>query len=133
MAEDNVIVFDGVCNFCSWAVQFVIERDPEGLFRFAPAQSEAGRRLLEQYGVDPEELETFLLVRDGKAYTRSDGAIAVASKFRGLWRLLGLVRILPGPFRDRCYSLFARNRYRLFGRKESCMIPTPDVRARFLE
>jgi predicted DCC family thiol-disulfide oxidoreductase YuxK len=127
-----VMLFDGECNFCDTTVQFIIRRDPQGYIQFAPLQSETGQRLLAEHGLSPEP-ETMVLIEDGKAYTRSLAALRVAYRLNKGWPLFyHLFRWVPAPIRDFFYKMIARNRYRLFGKRESCMMPTPEIRARFL-
>jgi predicted DCC family thiol-disulfide oxidoreductase YuxK len=128
-----IVLFDGVCNLCNASVRFIAERDPHGRFRFAALQSDTGRRLLEEHGLDAGELSTVVVVADGRAYTRSDAALRVARGLGRGWPALGALRIVPRLVRDAAYGVVARNRYRWFGRKDECMIPTPEMRARFLE
>ncbi len=131
--EDHpVVLFDGVCNFCNGAVQFIIRHDPKAVFRFAAYQSEAGSALALRHGIDPRTLETFALVDRGRALLRSDAAIAVSGHLGGLWRAAALFKVIPRPLRDAVYHFVAANRYRWFGKKESCMVPGADVRRRFL-
>ncbi len=131
--EPVVVLFDGVCNLCNAAVRFIIDRDPAGRFQFAPLQSAAGQELLSRHGLDAEQLQTIVLVEDGRAYTRSTAALRIARRLRAPWSLLYGLIALPAPLRDWAYDLVGRNRYRWFGRRESCRIPTPEERARFLE
>jgi predicted DCC family thiol-disulfide oxidoreductase YuxK len=131
--SDNIIVFDGVCNLCASSVKFILRHERDDSLRFAPMQSPAGQRLMRQFGFDPDDVKTFVVIADGTAHVRSDAAIRIARHLRGAWRLLGGVRIVPRPLRDWAYDVVARNRYRWFGRKETCMVPTPDLRARFVE
>ena len=130
---DNLILFDGVCNLCSALVQFVIRHDPAAKFRFAAIQSEIGRNIFQSHGLDPADLQTFVFITDGKMFLRSDAAIEVVSRFGDAWRLLGLFRFVPKVLRDSTYSFIARNRYCWFGRKEVCMVPTAEIKERFLE
>ncbi|AFC33131.1 YuxK [Paenibacillus mucilaginosus 3016] len=130
--EYAVIFYDGVCGFCQKIVQFILPRDPEGKFRFVAIQSEFGRRVLTEHGLDPEELSTFVLLDRGKIYTRSTAGLRVLRELGGLWKLLYLFIIVPRPLRDLVYKLIASNRYRLFGRTDACMLPRPQERARFL-
>ena len=130
--DHPVVLFDGVCNFCAASVQFIIRRDPQALFRFAAYQSDAVKSLCAQHGVDAGALDTFALIVDGKALFRSDAALATATRLGGLWRLLAVFRLVPRAVRDAVYRLIAHNRYRWFGRRESCMVPDADVRRRFL-
>ena len=129
---DNLILFDGVCNLCSALVQFVIRHDREAKFRFAAIQSEIGREIYQSHGLDPADLQTFVFIADGKVVLRSDAAIEVVSRFGGAWRIFAIFRLVPRVARDFVYSTIARNRYRWFGRKEVCMIPTPEIDERFL-
>lgn len=128
-----VIVFDGVCNLCNAAVDFVIRRDRGRRFLFASNQSEAGRALLESHGLDPADLRTIYLVEDGRVTDRSTAALRIARGLSGPWKLASGFLVVPRPLRDPVYKLIAHNRYRLFGRRETCRLPTADERARFLE
>lgn len=127
-----VILFDGVCNFCNASVNFVIRRDGRDHFRFAPLQSAAGQALQEQYHFDPAGLSTFILVENGKAYTRSTAALKVARKLGFPLNMVYAFILVPRFLRDAAYDLVARNRYKWFGKKESCMVPDEKVRRKFL-
>ena len=127
-----VVLFDGVCNFCNATINFVIEHDRASYFKFAPLQSEIGERLMAEHGIDRVETDSVILVEDGKAYTHSDAALRIARRLDGIWSWVYTFRIVPRFIRDAAYRLFAKNRYRLFGRQDACMMPTPEVRARFL-
>ena len=127
-----IVLFDGVCNFCNASVNFVIERDKAGYFQFAPLQSQIGIELLAKHSIDSSETDSVILVENDKAYTHSTAALRIARKLDGIWPLLYAFVIVPKPIRDLAYKLFARNRYRLFGKQEACMMPTPDIRQRFL-
>jgi len=127
-----IILFDGVCNFCNASVNFVIARDRAGYFKFAPLQSEIGEDVIERHGIDTTETDSVILVEDNFAYTHSTAALRIARRLDGLWSWLFLFIVIPRPIRDVFYRLFARYRYRLFGRQDACMMPTPDIRARFL-
>jgi predicted DCC family thiol-disulfide oxidoreductase YuxK len=129
---ENLVLFDGVCNLCSALVQFVIRHDPAAKFRFAAIQSEIGREIFQSHGLDPADLQTFVFISDGKMHVRSDAAIEVVSRFGGAWRFFTVFRLVPRVARDWIYSVIARNRYRWFGRKDVCMIPTPEIKERFL-
>jgi predicted DCC family thiol-disulfide oxidoreductase YuxK len=128
-----IILFDGVCNLCQWAVRFIIERDPGAIFRFASLQSEVGQRLLAEHGLtispDPDSI---VLIAGGRAYTHTDAALRIARRLSGPWPLLWVFIGLPRALRDPVYRFIARNRYRWFGRQETCWMPTPALRARFL-
>jgi predicted DCC family thiol-disulfide oxidoreductase YuxK len=129
----NLILFDGVCNLCNASVQFVIRHDRAGKFRFAAIQSEIGREIFQRHGLDPANLQTFVLITDGRIFVRSDAAIEVVARFGGAWRLLRIFSLVPRSVRDAIYSFIAQNRYRWFGRQEVCMIPTPEIKERFLD
>ncbi|WP_258098109.1 thiol-disulfide oxidoreductase DCC family protein [Marinoscillum pacificum] len=130
--DQPVVLFDGVCNLCNSSVNFVIDRD-RGFFQFASLQSEAAKALLEPTSINPERLDSIVLVEDGKVYHKSTAALKIASKLSGLWPLLSVFRILPVGFRDFFYDLIARNRYRWFGKQDACRIPTPELKDRFLD
>ena len=127
-----IILFDGVCNFCNSSVNFIIERDREGYFKFAPLQSEIGEKLLRENGVDKIETDSVVLIEDGKVYTHSTAALRVARKLSGAWKWFYYLIVVPRIVRDGAYKLFAKYRYKLFGKKDECMLPTPEIRARFL-
>lgn len=127
-----LILFDGLCNFCDASVNFVIDHDPQGRFRFAPLQSEVGKSLLLKHGVDATKLESVALIDEEKCYTRSTAALRIARRLRWPWPVLYALVVIPRPLRDLVYDWIARNRYRWFGRREACRVPTPELRARFL-
>lgn len=127
-----IVLFDGVCNFCNGSVNFIIAHDKAGYFKFAPLQSEIGEELMTKHGIDKAETDSVILIEDEKAYTHSTGALRVARKLDGIWSWAYVFRFVPRPIRDLCYKTFAKYRYRLFGRQDACMMPTPEIRARFL-
>lgn len=130
---DNVVIFDGVCNLCARSIGFILDHEADATLRFTPLQSPLGARLMGELGFDPGDARTFVLLAGGKAYVKSDAAIQVARFLRGGWRFLGAIRFIPRPIRDRAYDVVARNRYRWFGRFDACRVPTPELRARFIE
>lgn len=134
MKAPVIVLFDGVCNLCNGVVRFIIRRDPEGCFRFAAQQSEVGQALLERYGIPQHQAlaDSVVVIAEGRAFLDSDAALEILRRLRGCGWLYAL-RHLPKPLRDGLYRLVARNRYRLFGRRTSCAVPTPELRARFLE
>lgn len=127
-----ILLFDGVCNVCNTFVQFVIRHDPEAIFRFAPLQSDLGQELMTRAGFPTDELNTVILHHEGRFYTHSNVALEVVRRLPGWWSLLYGLVIIPKFIRDAIYNWVARNRYRWFGKRESCMVPTPDVKRRFL-
>jgi predicted DCC family thiol-disulfide oxidoreductase YuxK len=128
----NVVIFDGVCKLCTRSVTFILSHEADQALRFTPLQSAAGRRLMQEFNIDPTQMKTFVLIADGRAYVRSDAAIRISRFLRGAWQLLGIVKILPRPIRDYAYDVVARNRYRWFGRHETCIVPTRELKARFI-
>ena len=126
-----IVLFDGVCNFCNGSVNFIIDHDRHGYFRFAPLQSEAGMKLRERFAVR-DEVDSIILIENNAAFIYSTAALRIARAIGGPWALFGILRIIPTGIRDIFYRWFARNRYRLFGKKDVCMVPTPEVRERFL-
>lgn len=129
---DHIILFDGVCNLCNSAVQFVLKRDRDAIFKFASLQSDAGKKLLEAQGLPEEHLKSFVYIHNDKVYTRSGAALKVAARLSYPTKLLSWFVIVPKFVRDLVYDLIARNRYRMFGKKEACMVPTPELKQRFL-
>ncbi|CAJ1003160.1 MULTISPECIES: thiol-disulfide oxidoreductase DCC family protein [Brevibacillus] len=132
--SEVILLFDGVCNLCHGAVRFIIPRDPAGQIRFASLQSETARHLLAGHSFLADELRTVVLIDGDRLYTRSDAILRVGRKLNGWWPLLSsLGLMIPRPVRDCVYNWIARNRYRWFGRKEQCLLPTPEIRKRFVE
>jgi predicted DCC family thiol-disulfide oxidoreductase YuxK len=127
------ILFDGVCNLCNGFVQFVIARDSGSHFRFAALTSDSARRLLKEAGVREPLPDSMVLVEDGRAYLRSDAPLRVARRLAFPWPLLIVFLVVPRFIRDRVYDFIAAHRYRWFGREEVCVIPTPELRRRFLD
>jgi predicted DCC family thiol-disulfide oxidoreductase YuxK len=127
----GIILFDGVCNFCNGSVQFIIKRDQNKYFKFASLQSEVGAKLLMEYGVN-SSLDSFVLIEDGKLYTKSEAALLVCRSLNGLWKWGYAFRIIPLPIRNWIYEMIAKNRYRWFGKRDSCMIPSKEDQERFL-
>lgn len=132
MKEHPVILFDGVCNFCNGAINFVLKQDKKGVFRFAPLQSKAGEDLAAQYGLQANDLSSFVLIDDNKVYRKSSAALRVMKKLPWYWSEVQILRIVPLFLRNAIYDFIAENRYKWFGKKESCMVPTPEQRSRFL-
>ena len=132
MPDHPIILFDGVCNFCNGAVNFTIKRDIQKRIRFAALQSDAGRRLVQQYGLPADDLRSFLFIENGKVYNRSTAALKVCRYLSSLWPLCFGLMIVPPFIRNGIYDWIAKNRYKWFGERQKCMIPTPEVRARFL-
>jgi predicted DCC family thiol-disulfide oxidoreductase YuxK len=129
---NNIVLFDGVCNLCNGLVTFIIRRDSEAKFKFASLQSESGQQWLTKLGLQKNEFESFVLIQDDTYYLKSTGALKMLRMIGGFWKLFYVFIIIPRPLRDFIYDLIAKSRYRIFGKKESCMIPTQELKARFL-
>ncbi len=129
--DSSVVLFDGVCNLCNNSVQFIITRDRSARFRFAALDSAAARRLIERTGSRSPLPDSIVLVEQGRVYTRSTAALRIARRLPFPWPLLYAAIVVPRPLRDLAYDFVARNRYRWFGKRDSCMMPTPELRARF--
>lgn len=131
---DRIVFFDGVCNLCNGAVQLIIDHDRHALFRFAPLQSDLARKLLSERGavVDPAEMDSVILLEGDRVYQRSDAALRIARRLDAPWPVAYALIVVPRFVRDAVYKLIARHRYRWFGRSETCRVPTPELRARFL-
>ncbi|MFE3575086.1 thiol-disulfide oxidoreductase DCC family protein [Lysinibacillus sp. NPDC059133] len=127
----GIILFDGVCNFCDSSVQFIIKHDQAAYFQFASIQSDVGQALLAQYEI-PGNIDSVLLIEHGKVYFESTAALKICRRLDSFWPVCYVFILIPPPIRNIMYRLFAKNRYRLFGRKESCILPTPSQRKRFL-
>ena len=129
----KIIVFDGVCNLCNGAVQFIIKRDKKDTFRYTALQSEIGKQLTQERGIDTSSIDSFILIEPGTAYyIKSTAALEIAKEFGGLWTLTALFKWVPESIRNIVYDFVARNRYRWFGKKDQCMVPTPELKAKFL-
>lgn len=128
-----VILFDGYCNLCNGAVQFTIKRDRKNIFRFASLQSDFATKALTSFDLEPNQGDSFILLEDGKVYQRSTAALRVVKKLNGLWPLLYAFIIIPRFIRNGIYNFIAKNRYRWFGKQESCWVPTSELKARFLD
>ena len=128
-----IILFDGVCNFCNAIVNFIISQDKKNIFLFAALQSEAGKKLLEQYKIDWKASDSFVVIENGKAHQKSTAALKLYNRLPWYWKWAQVFWIVPKFIRDGVYDVIARNRYKWFGKKEECMIPTSEVRNRFLD
>lgn len=128
----QVIIFDGVCNFCNASVNFIMDRDPQGIFRFTANQSEAGQKILSEAGEPTDEVGTVYLYDNGVIYKESSAALRIAKRLVFPWNLCYGWIIVPAFIRDFVYRIIARNRYRWFGKRESCRLPSPDEAARFI-
>jgi len=129
--DSQAIFFDGVCNLCNGAVDFVLKRDKKGVFKFASLQSDVANDIIPD---DLKEVDSIILYKsDGHFLTKSDAAIEIGRQLRGLWPIIIIFKIFPRPIRDWFYSKIAKNRYKWFGKRDTCRMPTPDIKERFLE
>lgn len=128
---NNIILFDGECNFCDRSVQFIIKRDSKAVFKFAALQSDAGKEIVRKFNI-PSNIDSVILVDNNHYYIKSTAALRISKKFTGAWSLLYCLVIFPSSLRDFFYDFVARNRYKWFGKKDSCMLPSPEIRKRFL-
>ena len=126
------VLFDGVCNFCNASINFVIDRDKKGVFKFAALQSDIGQEILKKYGLKQTNFDSIILEKEGKIYQKSDAALEIVRNMDGLWKVFYIFKIIPSFLRNPVYNLIAKNRYRIFGRTDACRIPTPELKARFL-
>ena len=134
MENKKIILFDGVCNLCNSSVQFVIKRDKKDIFRYAALQSEIGQELVNQRQIDTSKVDSIILIEPGVAYyTKSDAALEIAQDLGGLWKLTAVFTWIPTSIRNSIYNLVAKNRYKWFGKQDACMIPTPELKAKFLD
>jgi predicted DCC family thiol-disulfide oxidoreductase YuxK len=132
MEDHPIILFDGICNLCNASVQYVLKHDKNKIFRFASLQSAAGQLLLNENNLPNKSFNSFVLITNNKAYTRSTAALMVAKKLDGFTKLLYAFIVVPTFIRDAVYNLISKNRYKWFGKKEHCMLPTAELKSRFL-
>ncbi|OJJ14968.1 hypothetical protein BKI52_41175 [marine bacterium AO1-C] len=131
--NNPIVLFDGVCNLCESSVQTIIKKDAQGKFRFASLQSEVGQAYLKKFNRPTEDLDTVILIEGDKYYTKSSAALRIIKGFKGVWPLMYGFIIIPKFIRDKVYSYIAQNRYKWYGKKDQCMMPTPELKARFLD
>lgn len=132
MNNQPIILFDGICNFCNSAVNFTIKRNTKANILFAPMQSAAGQKLLQQHDLPLDDMQSFIFIENGVVYKQSTAALIVCRHLKGLWPLCYGLIIIPKFIRDGIYNWIAKNRYKWFGVRQQCMIPSPDVKTRFL-
>ena len=132
MEGKHIVLFDGVCNLCNGAVLFIIKRDKKDRFRFAALESDLGKELLARHNIDPSKIDSIVLISGDSAFAKAGAALRIAKYLTGLWPLLYSLVIIPKFIADAVYDFIARNRYKWFGKKDSCMIPTPELKSKFL-
>ncbi|WP_033543468.1 thiol-disulfide oxidoreductase DCC family protein [Planococcus sp. CAU13] len=130
--DHAIVLFDGDCNFCDSSVQFIINHDPAGYFHFASLQSEVGEKLSREYNI-PDDVDSLVLIQNGEAFVKSEGALRISRHLTGLWKLAYHLRPFPAAIRDGAYDVIAKNRYKVFGKLNSCALPPPHIRKRFLD
>lgn len=128
----DIVLFDGVCNLCNTAVDLIIRNDKKGSFKVGALQDPKTKELLKDYAIDSDYLDSIILIRGDQVFYKSRAALEITKKLKGLWPLLYVFIIVPNALRDPVYDWIARNRYRWYGKKETCRLPTPEERARFL-
>ncbi len=131
-SDHPIILFDGICNYCNAMVNFIIGQDKKKVFRFAALQSEAGQKLLDQYGQQKNNFDSFILIDKGKVYKSSTAGLILYNKLPWYWKWTQVFWIFPKFIRDGVYNIIAKNRYKWFGKRDECMLPAPEVRERFL-
>ena len=132
MTDHKIILFDGVCNFCNFWVNFIIDRDNNDAFRFAALQSETGQQILKELKLNINDFDTFILVDGSNYYSKSTAALLISKNLKGLWKLLFLFIVIPGPIRNFLYDIVARNRYKIFGKRDVCRIPSEKDKLKFI-
>ena len=132
-ADKPVIIFDGVCNFCNALINFIIKQDKKNIFLFAALQSESGKKLMEQYQINWQRTDSFILIEKGKAYMKSNAALRLYNKLPWYWKWTQIFWIFPKFIRNAVYNFIAKHRYKWFGKRDECMMPTPELKERFLE
>lgn len=134
VTDKKIILFDGVCNLCNNAIQFIIKYDKKDQFRFATLQGKTGKKLITERNIDTSKIDSIILIEPNIAYyIKSTAALKIGRYFGGIWTLLWILEQIPVGFRDWIYSYIAKNRYNWFGKKDNCMIPTPELKAKFLD
>jgi len=123
LPSEKVILFDGVCVFCNFWVDFIIKKDKNKIFKFAPLQSDAAKRLIEKYQIDTSESDSIFLIEDNECYMKSTAVLRIAKSLNGLWQVLYVFRFIPPFIRDSVYDFVANNRYKLFGKRPKCRVP----------
>ncbi|WP_343750817.1 thiol-disulfide oxidoreductase DCC family protein [Lentibacillus halophilus] len=126
-----IILFDGECHFCDRSVQFIIKRDKKAVYKFASIQSDVGQRILDKWDA-PSDVDSLVYVSDCNYYVKSSAALRICKHLKGLWKLCFLLLVVPKPLRDPLYTVIAKNRYKWFGKKDNCSLPSPEMRDRFL-
>ncbi|EAR01436.1 thiol-disulfide oxidoreductase DCC family protein [Maribacter sp. HTCC2170] len=132
--KKKIVLFDGVCNLCNRSIQYIIKRDKKDVFRFATLQGDVGQRLVQERNIDISKVDSIILIEPGVAYyTKSTAALKIGKSFGGVWKLAIVLNLIPSKLRDIVYDWVARDRYSWYGKKDACMVPTPELKAKFLD
>jgi predicted DCC family thiol-disulfide oxidoreductase YuxK len=131
--KEHILLFDGVCNLCNSIVQFTIKRDPKEKFKFASLQSESGQALLKKFGLPTDDFDSFVFIKGDKYFLKSSAGLHVLKELGGVWKLFYVFIIFPRPLRDFVYNIIAKTRYKIFGKRDTCMVPTSRLNQRFLQ
>lgn len=132
MLQNNIILFDGVCNLCCGWVNFLIRRDKRTRFKFASLQSESGKKLSEVLSLNSNQIETVVYIKENQHYIESNAILEIVKDLGGIWKSILIFKLIPKPIRDNLYRFIARKRYKIFGKRSTCMIPSPEFQKRFL-
>ena len=129
---ENIILFDGFCNFCNFWMNFIIDRDAKSIFKFASLQSESGAKLTEKYSMKAKDIDSVILIIDDKYFVKSEATLRIAKELTSFWKLFYYLKVIPLPVRDFIYDLIAKNRYAIFGKRDTCRVPTEEEKGRFI-
>lgn len=131
--DSPILLFDGVCNLCNGTVQFIIKRDPKGKLKFAALQSDSGQALLKKFNLRTDHFDSFVFIKEEKYFLKSRAVLEVLKELGGVWKIFYIFLYLPRPFRDFVYDIVAKSRYKIFGKKNQCMVPSSEIEERFLK
>jgi predicted DCC family thiol-disulfide oxidoreductase YuxK len=128
----NIILFDGVCNFCNFWADFIIKRDKDEIFKFASLQSDAGKTIAEKFLINRHDIDSIILIKGENYFIKSEAALEVVKELKSIWKIFYLLKVIPRPLRDFIYDLIARNRYAIFGKRDTCRVPAREEMSRFI-
>ena len=128
----NIILFDGVCNFCNFWVDFIIKRDKDEIFKFASLQSDAGKTIAEKFLINRQDIDSIILIKGENYFIKSEAALEVVKELKSIWKIFYLLKVIPRPLRDFIYDLIAKNRYAIFGKRDTCRVPTEEEKGKFV-
>jgi predicted DCC family thiol-disulfide oxidoreductase YuxK len=128
----HIILFDGVCNFCNFWIDFIIKRDANYIYKFASLQSETGKEIAARFSINKKDIDSVVLIKDEKYFIKSDAVLEIVKELNSSWKILYLLKVIPRPFRDLIYDLVAKKRYAIFGKRDSCRVPSEEEKSRFV-